>query len=94
MNYNQPLNLPQGSVRAIITILVLAASVVMHVIGQPSAELDAAATVALGAYFGYRVASTSVPLAPPPPPVEEPPVVIQTPEEAEAATTGFVAGQQ
>lgn len=65
MQFNEPLGLPQGSVRAILTILSVVGAVVLHVIKQPSVELDGLALAALGSYFGYRVAKTGAPELPP-----------------------------
>ena len=52
---DQPLWLPEGSVRAIITLVIVAASVIAVLTGCELPEwLVAAATLVVGFYFGTR----------------------------------------
>lgn len=54
MAYNEPLGLPQGSVRAILTIMLILGAIVLHAIGRPEVTIDSLAFGAVGLYFGSR----------------------------------------
>jgi hypothetical protein len=58
LNYNEPLGLPQGSVRAIIALVLVGAAVWCAVIGNTNNFLTEAATLVVGIYFGARASET------------------------------------
>lgn len=91
MQYNEPLGLPQGSVRAILTLLSIIGAVVLHVIKQPSVELDGLALAALGSYFGYRTSKTGSPDVPASEPLPQP-ITLPPEDEGEVDKSQLVAG--
>lgn len=54
IKFNEPLGLPQGSVRAIITLVLLVSTVIMHYIGKADAFIDGLTILAVGFYIGQR----------------------------------------
>lgn len=59
MNFNEPLGLPQGTVRAIITIVLIVALIALVFMGKTSSYLEVLASAAFGYYFAQRAAETS-----------------------------------
>jgi hypothetical protein len=57
--YNEPLGLPQGSVRAILTIILLLAVVGMAFSTYTNEFIVSLASVAVGYYFASRGAETT-----------------------------------
>lgn len=53
-NYNEPLGLPQGTVRAIITMVLILALIALVFLGKTSSYLEVLASAAFGYYFGTR----------------------------------------
>lgn len=91
-NFNEPLGMPQGSVRAVLTILSVVGAVVLHIIKQPSVELDGLALAALGSYFGYRVAKTGAPELPPSEPLPAPMTIDPNAVDGEVDRSTLVPG--
>lgn len=89
--YNEPFGWPRGSVRALLTVLVLVAAVVLHVLGEGSIELDGLAAIAVGYYVGYRGGVTTG--SPAEPSVDANKAVVIPPADTTPDTTGFVAGE-
>lgn len=59
MNFNEPMGLPQGTVRAAITMILIIALVVLVFMGKTSSYLEVLASAAFGYYFSQRAAETS-----------------------------------
>ena len=59
MKFNEPLGLPQGSVRAIITIILILAVIGMSFVGSTSEFLISLTSAAFGYYFGTRASETT-----------------------------------
>lgn len=57
--YNEPMGFPQGSVRAIITFVLILALVVLVFMGKTSSYLEVLASAAFGYYFATRSSETS-----------------------------------
>lgn len=57
--YNEPLGLPQGSVRAILTILLILAVIGMSFTGYTNEFIVSLSSVAAGYYFASRTAETT-----------------------------------
>lgn len=85
-NFNEPLGLPQGSVRAIITLLLILAVIFMAFTGVVSEFIISLAAAAFGYYFGTRGTETAAV------PRTESEVLVQpqaaTPEEEFAIVSG------
>jgi hypothetical protein len=54
LNFNEPLGLPQGSIRAIITMVLIGALIALVFLGKSSSYLEVLASAAFGYYFGTR----------------------------------------
>lgn len=75
MKFNEPLGLPQGTVRALLALFVVAAALIavfIHVDPSDKTFVFSLAGVAFGYYFGARQSETAVtgktePLDQPPP---------------------------
>lgn len=60
MKLNEPLGQPQGTVRAIIALVVILGAVASHLFGQDDNFLDVLAGTAFGFYFASRQQETAV----------------------------------
>jgi hypothetical protein len=52
--FNEPLGLPQGSIRAIITLVLLFSVLLLAILGRESEVFISLASTAVGYYFGTR----------------------------------------
>lgn len=59
LNFNEPLGMPQGTVRAIVTLILILALVALVFMGKTSSYLEVLASAAFGYYFAQRAAETS-----------------------------------
>ena len=58
-SYNEPLGLPQGTIRAVITLILIVALIALVFLGKTSPYLEVLASAAFGYYFGSRSKETN-----------------------------------
>jgi hypothetical protein len=58
-SYNEPMGVPQGTIRAVITMVLIAALIVLIFLGKESSYIEVLASAAFGYYFGTRSKETN-----------------------------------